>query len=108
MIKTGTFKKAPVVEEKNQSAASQFMFLAGGSEMAERIRAYDWQRSPLGPIEGWPQSLRTAISLILNTQHPMWVGWGPEITLFYNDAYISVLSLAKHPQALGKPCAEMA
>jgi len=95
-----------MAKEKNK-ISGQFMFLAGGSEMAGRIRSRDWSCSPLGPIESWPQSLRTAISLILNTQHPMWVGWGPEITFFYNDAYISVLSLAKHPQALGKPCAEL-
>ena len=83
------------------------MFLAGGTEMGERIAAHDWSLTPLGPIAGWPQSLRTAISLILNAQHPMWVGWGPQMTFFYNDAYISVLSLAKHPQALGRPAAEI-
>ena len=83
------------------------MFLSGGSEMGERIRGYEWGLTPLGPISGWPQSLRTSISLILNTQHPMWVGWGRDLTFFYNDAYISVLSLAKHPQALGKPTAEI-
>ncbi|MGA2244573.1 MAG: ATP-binding protein [Verrucomicrobiota bacterium] len=94
-------------KEKNKGTSDQFMFLAGGSNMAGRIRSHDWSQSPLGPIENWPQSLRTAISLILNAQHPMWVGWGPEITFFYNDAYISVLSLAKHPQALGKSCAEV-
>jgi len=107
MISEGKIANPPPVEEKKQSAPAQLMFLAGGSEMAERIRAYDWQASPLGPMEDWPQSLRTAISLILNTQHPMWVGWGPKLTFFYNDAYISVLSLAKHPQALAKPAAEV-
>jgi len=75
--------------------------------MAERIRGFDWARSPLGPVEHWPQSLKTSISLILNTTHPMWIGWGPEVTFLYNDAYIDVLSLAKHPQALGKPCSEL-
>ena len=82
-------------------------FLVGGGEMAERIRAFDWANSSLGPIDCWPQSLKTSISLILNSTHPMWIGWGPDVTLFYNDAYIDVLSLAKHPQALGKPCSEV-
>ena len=107
MISNGEIVDLQPVAGKNQSAPAQFMFLAGGSEMAGRIRAYNWQESPLGPIAGWPQSLRTAISLILNAQHPMWVGWGPNLTFFYNDAYISVLSLAKHPQALGQPAAEV-
>ncbi len=58
-------------------------------------------------MERWPISLKTSISLILNSTHPMWIGWGPEVTFFYNDAYIDVLSRAKHPQALGKPCSEV-
>jgi PAS domain S-box-containing protein len=84
-----------------------FRFLAGGGEMGERIRAFDWSHSPLGPIEKWPQSLKTSVSLILNTAHPMWIGWGRDVTFLYNDAYINVLSMAKHPQALGKPSSEV-
>jgi PAS domain S-box-containing protein len=75
--------------------------------MGDRIRSFDWARSSLGPIDRWPQSLKTSISLILNSTHPMWIGWGPDVTFFYNDAYIDVLSLAKHPQALGKPSSEV-
>ncbi len=62
---------------------------------------------PLGPIAGWPQSLKTSVNLILNSQHPMWIGWGPEATFLYNDAYVQVLSSAKHPWALGRPAAEV-
>jgi PAS domain S-box-containing protein len=80
-------------------------FLAGGGEMATLIRAFDWSETPLGPIEQWPQSLKTATNLMLNARQPMWIGWGPAVTFLYNDAYIPVLSLAKHPQALGKPTA---
>ncbi len=82
-----------------------FSFLDGGGSMGENIRAFDWKRSPLGPIEHWPQSLKTSVGLMLNSQHPMWIGWGPEATFLYNDAYIQVLSQAKHPWALGKPAA---
>jgi len=82
-------------------------FLAGGGELAERIREFDWSGTPLGPLSQWPQSLRMAVNLMLNSQHPMWIGWGPEATFLYNDAYISVLSLAKHPWALGRPAAEV-
>jgi PAS domain S-box-containing protein len=69
--------------------------------------AHDWAATPLGPVERWPQSLKTTVSLMLNSRHPMWVGWGPEATFLYNDAYISVLSEAKHPWALGRPAAEV-
>ncbi|GAB3553674.1 ATP-binding protein [Spirosoma fluminis] len=80
-------------------------FLAGGGEMATLIRTFDWSQTPLGPIEQWPQSLKTATNLMLNARQPMWIGWGPAVTFLYNDAYIPVLSLAKHPGALGKPAA---
>ena len=82
-------------------------WLAGGGEMGGLIRAHDWSQSSLGAINGWPQSLKTSVNLILNSQHPMWIGWGTEATFLYNDAYIQVLSLAKHPRALGRPAAEV-
>jgi signal transduction histidine kinase/ActR/RegA family two-component response regulator len=67
----------------------------------------NWSSTSLGPIEQWPQSLKTAISIILNTQHPMFIAWGAERIFIYNDAYIQVLSTAKHPWALGRPFAEV-
>lgn len=80
-------------------------WLAGGGELGQLIRVHDWSKTSLGPIDTWPQSLKTSINLILNSRHPMWVGWGKDIIFLYNDAYIQVLSLAKHPWALGMPCA---
>jgi signal transduction histidine kinase len=84
-----------------------FEFLAGAGEMGQLIGQHNWADTPLGPIGKWPQILKTSVSLILNSQHPMWLGWGPAKTFLYNDAYISVLSLAKHPWALGRPAAEV-
>jgi PAS domain S-box-containing protein len=89
------------------STVNEPVFLAGGGEMGKRIAAFDWSSTSLGPIEHWPQSLKTSISLMLNSRHPMWIGWGPDAVFFYNDAYIEVLSLAKHPEALGKPTSEV-
>ena len=74
----------------------------GNTEMSRRVAQYDWSSTPLGPIASWPTSLKNVVNLMLNSQHPMWIGWGPEMTFLYNDAYISVLSLAKHPWALGR------
>ena len=79
--------------------------MAGGGETADLIRSLDWSQTPLGPLDQWPQSLKTATNLMLNARQPMWIGWGPSVTFLYNDAYIPVLSLAKHPWALGKPTA---
>ncbi len=82
-------------------------WLAGGGELGRLIGEHDWSQTSLGPIEKWPQSLKTSVNLILNARHPMWVGWGKDAVFLYNDAYIQVLSLAKHPWALGKPAAEV-
>lgn len=74
----------------------------GGGEMGERIRQLDWGKTLLGPVRTWPQSLRTAISIMLGSHFPMMVHWGPDLVHFYNDAYAAVLQ-AKHPGALGQP-----
>ena len=52
---------------------------------------------------GWPQPLRTAIRLILNTGHPMYVWWGPDLLCFYNDAYSQSIGPERHPGSLGQP-----
>jgi PAS domain S-box-containing protein len=80
--------------------------LAGGGEMGEMIRAVDWSSTPLGPATSWPQSLRTAISMMLEAQFAIAIAWGPEFRLFYNDRYRPIIG-AKHPAALGKPTAEI-
>ncbi len=74
---------------------------AGQGEMAGLIRAKDWSKTPLGPIESWPQSLRTAVSICLGSRHPIVLWWGPERWMFYNDGYRPMLGKLKHPQFLG-------
>jgi len=71
-------------------------------EMAARIAEHDWAATPLGPIEGWPQSLRTAVRIMLSSRFAMWMAWGPELTFFYNDAYREDTLAEKHPWALGQ------
>jgi signal transduction histidine kinase/serine phosphatase RsbU (regulator of sigma subunit)/DNA-binding response OmpR family regulator len=70
--------------------------------MNARIEAFDWSATPLGPIDGWPQSLRTAVRIVLGSRFSMWMAWGPELTFFYNDAYAADTLATKHPWALGK------
>ena len=74
-------------------------------EMAGRVRELDWAKTPLGPLEGWPQSLRIAVGICLTSRFPMFVWWGPEHVNIYNDAYIPILG-ARHPRALGRPARE--
>lgn len=69
--------------------------------MGARMRAYDWSSSPLGSPSTWPQSLRVTIRLMLNTRHPMFIWWGPDLIQFYNDAYRETMGPEKHPGALG-------
>lgn len=77
-------------------------FLVGDGEMATLIRNKDWSLTPLGPIEHWPQSLKTTVSLCLASNFPINIIWGPEHVQIYNDGYL-LLCGASHPQALGEP-----
>ena len=77
-------------------------FLSGGGEMGQRIREYDWHATPLGPVETWPQSLRTCVRIMLSSRQPIWIGWGKDLIKLYNDPYIAIVG-GKHPGALGAP-----
>jgi signal transduction histidine kinase/DNA-binding response OmpR family regulator len=74
--------------------------------MGERIRAFDWTKTSIGSPESWPQSLKTAVRIMLTSRQPIWIGWGSELIYLYNDAYKSIIG-GKHPWALGRPTAEV-
>jgi PAS domain S-box-containing protein len=75
-------------------------FLSGGGEMGKLIRTMDWSKTALGPIESWPQSLRTSVSLCLSSTFPILIAWGPETIQIYNDSYRPICG-AKHPESMG-------
>lgn len=77
-------------------------FLAGGGQTGALMRAKDWAGVSIGRPELWPQSLRTALSICLNSRFPIVIWWGPDLVMLYNDAYASILA-SKHPAALGRP-----
>lgn len=77
-------------------------FLAGGGEMGRRIRDHDWSATSLGVIEHWPQSLRSALSICLNSNFPIAIYWGSDLVLLYNDEW-SPIPGEKHPRVLGRP-----
>ena len=75
--------------------------LSGGGEMGALARAVDWSQTAVGPADRWPQSLRTALSILLESKFPMLLCWGPEFVQFYNDPFRPILGISKHP-ALGQ------
>jgi PAS domain S-box-containing protein len=75
-------------------------------EMGERIRAFDWSTTSLGPMAFWPQSLRTVVNILLSSRYAMWMAWGPDLTMLYNDAYRPTLGI-KHPAALGMQASDV-
>lgn len=74
----------------------------GGGEMGEQMRAYDWRSSPLGHPAGWSQALRTSVSNMLSSRHPIYIAWGPELIFLFNDATAEHLG-TKRAWALGRP-----
>ena len=76
-------------------------FFAGGGSTGALMRSLDWSTSPLGHPESWPQSLRSVVGLLLQSQFPMFVAWGKDLGFLYNDPYAEILG-AKHPRAMGR------
>src|SRR5882762_7797114 len=76
-------------------------WLVGGGQMGKLIRSMDWSNTPLGPIESWPQSLRTTVSLCLASNFPIALVWGPQHVQIYNDGYWPICG-EKHPHSMGQ------
>jgi PAS domain S-box-containing protein len=100
----GTFRSAkrcrPMQFDTNlRTKAPDFMM--DGGELGAMIRVYDWSQTPLGLPHDWPQPLKTLVGLLLTANQPMFIAWGANRTLLYNDGYAEVLA-DKHPAALGR------
>ncbi|CAN5560538.1 SpoIIE family protein phosphatase [soil metagenome] len=87
-------------------AADDTVFSAD-PEVGRDLAEVDWTSTPLGSPDGWPQSLRTAVSILLSSRFSMWMAWGPELTFFCNDAYRRDTLGRKYPWALGRPAREV-
>ena len=92
----------PAEPSGNATEQAACNFLRGGGTMGAHIRAFDWAHSPLGPADAWPQSLRTVVRLLLNSNHPVFIYWGPELICLYNDAFSHSLGPERHPSILGQ------
>jgi len=76
-------------------------WLIGGGEMAKVIKSMDWSKTPLGPIDSWPPSLRTVVSLAQASNSPISLAWGPNHVQIYNDGYWPICG-DKHPRSMGQ------
>ena len=83
------------------------MVFRADDEVGRDLAVVDWSATPLGPADDWPQSLRTAVSILLSSRFPMWMAWGPELTFFCNAAYRRDTLGSKYPWALGRPAREV-
>ena len=76
--------------------------LTGGGEVGALMAAMDWSQTDVGPIDSWPEALRTAVSICLGSRFPICMTWGAGYTTFYNDAYTPIMGDSKHPRFLGR------
>ena len=74
----------------------------GGGEAGQLLRRQDWRLTPLGPPGSWPHGLTTLVRVMLNAGQPMFVAWGPQRILLYNDGYSDMLG-PRHPAAFARP-----
>lgn len=84
----------------NHPKPKELAFLSGGGELGALMRAFDWPSTSIGPAEGWSQSLRTAVGILLRSPIPIVLLWGEDGVMIYNDAY-SVFAGGRHPELLG-------
>lgn len=87
-------------------ASEHEKLFAGGGQMGELMRSHDWSQTVLGSVQTWPQSLKTAVRIMLTSRQPMFVWWGQDLINLYNDAYRETLG-GKHPVALGQPASSI-
>ncbi len=83
------------------------MVFRADQEIGRDLAVVDWASTPLGVPDGWPQSLRTTVNILLSSRFPMWMAWGPDLTFFCNAAYRRDTLGRKYPWALGRPASEV-
>ncbi len=77
------------------------------TEVGADLARVDWEATPLGPPRQWPQSLQTAVDILLSSRFSMWMAWGPDLSFFCNAAYRRDTLGRKYPWALGRPAREV-
>ena len=75
-------------------------FLQGGGTTGALVRNHPWESTPLGPAQHWPEPLQALVGVLLAANQPMFVAWGADRTMVYNEAYAGILG--DKPPALGR------
>ncbi|RUR11643.1 ATP-binding protein [Legionella sp. km772] len=107
LIAVDRSQTAQNADQNLQHSHNSFISSANTSELGRLTCSFDWSTTPVGPIHTWPQSLITMVRTILSSRYPMWLAWGKELTMFYNDAYAHMTLGPKHPWALGRSFREV-
>ena len=106
-VETEPVSQTATLGTRDRPANDSAALFSGPGEMRALCRAFDWASTSLGPVAGWPQSLRTIVAMMLASRHPMFLWWGPDLVQIYNDAYRpSFGGGSRHPQALGMRAAD--
>ena len=84
------------------AARLSYDLLASPGAIRAGYAARDWSNSPAGHPHTWGPVLRSAVGMILDSRFPIFIAWGPQLVMLYNEAYVELLE-AKHPAALGTP-----
>ncbi|KTC12740.1 diguanylate cyclase [Pseudomonas marginalis ICMP 9505] len=79
-------------------------WLQSSSDMAEKVRLHNWASTPLGPLEEWPDVLKTTVALSFASSFPQAIIWGQHLITLYNDAFVPILG--DKPSALGRAFSE--
>ena len=96
-----------VLANANHDSRGDAAFIVHGGETGALIRSLDWGTTRLGPARDWPQSLRTAINICVNSRFPIALYWGPDFVMLYNDDLLPMVGANKHPRAMGRPAFEV-
>ena len=96
-----------IPSEGPDGTSAETWFVTGGGAMGALIRSIDWRTTVLGPSNGWPQSLRTALSICLYSRFPIALYWGPAYVMLYNESLLPMVGANKHPLAMGRPAFEV-
>ncbi len=95
------------VEPRDDGGEQVDQLFVGGGEVGRVMAGLDWTATPLGAPTTWPSTLRSAVRILLTSRFSMWMAWGPDLTVFYNDAYWRDTLRSKHPWAVGRSAREV-
>src|SRR4051812_42027606 len=99
--------RMPDVPIERLATADIATVLQAGGDVGGDLLAVDWDATPLGPPQTWPQRLASMVGVLVSSRFSMWMAWGPELTFFCNDAYRRTTLGTKYPWALGRPAYEV-